>query len=714
MGKKLKLAKKIFILLIGSFYTLSARVAFAFDISWQADPEDKSIEYLGHIFGKVGTVLQGTGSPLFGNLFSIFNTAIIFLGTIVVMYTASAAVLETAHEGEVLGKKWSAAWIPIRTALGVSFLLPTPGGYSILQIALMTVALQGVHAGNAIYRVLLDTVGSGVGLTKTNIVESESNDTSLGALPLFNSLVCMEYINNNAKNLVGGRDVSVYTYQGHVYVGVPDTQYSTICGGLSPGTKSMYVSSETIWHGIQETAGISAAAAMLPYAQEAVLLEGQPESFTGSGVIASGRNLINNTVANAPLDVSRNQALQETLKNAKRDGWIFAGSLYFKLIDPTPPEASGPKTLYAPNKLDFDKNAAPTLNWNKINSITSAYLTVTDLGGIETPRARINLGASSALSGNAYALFKPFTNLLQKLALQVTENLMAPTDPNEEPLVAMAKLGGNIVNFTEIAFFTVVAAAIAVALVGCIASGASPICFVVLALISLMSIVVNFLLSVLWVAGISLALYVPLIPYLVFTFTAISWFLMIIESMVAAPIIALALIAPAGDFLGKASPAVLLMTNIFLRPALMIVGFVAGSKLLIAILRMFNFSFSGTVVASQSYIGFFGIIVLVVLYCGLAIMMVHESFSLIYVIPDKILRWIGGQTEQSIAARRVPELEAEYVEQGAEIGKDVMKGAMSFAVDKAKQKVAKQKEKEAMMKDMIMKGGGGGGGGMGA
>ena len=55
------------------------------------------------IFGTVGNLLLGTGDQLLGNLFSIFNIAVLTIGTLVVMYTVVVSTISTAQEGEVLG-----------------------------------------------------------------------------------------------------------------------------------------------------------------------------------------------------------------------------------------------------------------------------------------------------------------------------------------------------------------------------------------------------------------------------------------------------------------------------------------------------------------------------------------------------------------------------------------------------------------------------------
>ena len=75
--------------------------------------------------------------------------------------------------------------------------------------------------------------------------------------------------------------------------------------------------------------------------------------------------------------------------------------------------------------------------------------------------------------------------------------------------------------------------------------------------------------------GATLGYYVPMYPYIMFSFGCLGWMIAILEAMVAAPLIALGLTHPEGhDFLGKAEQAIMLLLGIFLRPVLMVVGLI--------------------------------------------------------------------------------------------------------------------------------------------
>src|SRR5438477_2947070 len=96
---------------------------------------DKSMEYLYALFGDMGGLIGGkeTTIALFGEMFRVFNTIALAIGTLIVVYTTIVGVLKTASEGEFLGKQWNSLWIPLRMVLGIAALVPTTSGYSGLQ-----------------------------------------------------------------------------------------------------------------------------------------------------------------------------------------------------------------------------------------------------------------------------------------------------------------------------------------------------------------------------------------------------------------------------------------------------------------------------------------------------------------------------------------------------------------------------------------------------
>ena len=67
-------------------------------------------------------------SPIAGVVMA-FNAAVLFIAGILAAYTMMAGTVNTAHDGELLGRRWSSSWMPIRTAMGAASLLPVFQGF---------------------------------------------------------------------------------------------------------------------------------------------------------------------------------------------------------------------------------------------------------------------------------------------------------------------------------------------------------------------------------------------------------------------------------------------------------------------------------------------------------------------------------------------------------------------------------------------------------
>ena len=176
-----------------------------------------------------------------------------------------------------------------------------------------------------------------------------------------------------------------------------------------------------------------------------------------------------------------------------------------------------------------------------------------------------------------------------------------------------------------------------------------------------------------------MSIYTPMVPYIIFIITALSWFLLVIESIVAAPIVAIGFIAPSQDELGKVAPALGIIANMFLKPTLMIIGLLMSTKLYGIMVKMINlgFQFSLSTLQSQSGTSMFSWIVIIILYSGFIITLVNKCYSLIYQLPDKILRWIGLTGEQTDVSG-VKEIQ-QYVEQGTKQGIAPIEGGTTAA-----------------------------------
>lgn len=700
--------KKISLLLSTLFIACLPLTSFAIGLE-KSSPEDQSIYFLGLIFGGVGDVLTGTGNQVLADIFRVFNIAVLTLGSLVVMWTIVVSTISTAQEGEVMGRKWSSMWIPLRSAVGISFLLPTSSGYSLIQILMMSIILKGVDAGNTVFGIVLDNAAEGQSINQ-GIDVKNAHKSSMG---LFESLICMEYLNSDkGAFLTAGDEVTAYKQGDEVRIGIEgNSQYSKICGVMYPAGKPDYVKDIDTWIEYQLDAAEAGVQALSRFAEEAISFD-DPDEWESRGVIATGRNAIQGVVSSTPTGLDVSEDFKRILDDARIDGWIFAGAYYHKLIAPqsvveTEVQIGGSSATVTSGKSVNDMSfTAPLSEKPQYKELPadvklamelrfSQYLKKTDLGNTGERRSKIGLGSTPELSNAGQEAWSEFTKVFRKIAYKFNDHL---TGNHPDPLISMQKVGADIMTTTEAAWFASVIIAFTIMLAGCAVSGMNPLCWALGTMLSLLMPLITFCLALLWSAGVSLGLYQPLIPYILFTFGGLAWLAMVIEAIVAAPVVALGLVSPAQDHLGRASPAVLLITNIFLRPSLMVIGFIAGSRLLIAAVAMINFGFEGTIESSVFGIGLFGSIALIVLYAGIVTVAVHECFSLIHVLPDKVIRWIGGQVEQSSVARAAQQVQAK-AESAAKVSGQTMKSTLKWIEEKKEDTKGAPKAPGDMMKD---------------
>ncbi|MCD6047997.1 MAG: DotA [Gammaproteobacteria bacterium] len=158
---------------------------------------DTSVIFLSYVFGAVNGVLHGSGSQIMGAMFAKFNSAILVLGGLVVMYTTLMSILNTAHEGEIMGRKFHSFFVPFRTALGILLIAPTATGYSWIQVLVIWVVLQGVSAANMVWNAAVTYLMQGGAI----IVQNQDTSGFLGfkgqgvsgqAQSILSAVTCLE------------------------------------------------------------------------------------------------------------------------------------------------------------------------------------------------------------------------------------------------------------------------------------------------------------------------------------------------------------------------------------------------------------------------------------------------------------------------------------------------------------------------------------------
>ena len=177
--------------------------------------------------------------------------------------------------------------------------------------------------------------------------------------------------------------------------------------------------------------------------------------------------------------------------------------------------------------------------------------------------------------------------------------------------------------------------------------------------------IVMVVLSSMFVAGISFAVILPLMPFFLLWAGQLAWLIGVIEAMVAAPLMILALMVPGGhQHFGYMTPGLRMLFGVVFRPVLMVIGFFMGIILTYIVIsfsshgfqlvatQIINFAGTGTYetgIAANSSTMTQGIIACLLLFtfCSFMMMAFTKCFSMIYVLPEKVVTWIGASADKA-------------------------------------------------------------------
>lgn len=138
-------------------------------------------------------------------------------------------------------------------------------------------------------------------------------------------------------------------------------------------------------------------------------------------------------------------------------------------------------------------------------------------------------------------------------------------------------------------------------------------------------------------------------PFILFTSAFVGWLILLIESIVAAPLWAASHIDASDEGITgqRGKTGYMLFAGILMRPWLMVMGFFASYLMFSAIGQFLNTTLStfsaGLRMGTPS--GLITFLAFTVLAGSLTILYAHKMFGLITWLPDNVMKWIGQQVQ---------------------------------------------------------------------
>jgi conjugal transfer/type IV secretion protein DotA/TraY len=695
------------------FFTVFALLIFAsgqaFASITDVSPTDKSVEYLRYIFGSVvDIIIGGTGpaSPdsIIGALSEILNTGMLVFTGLIVGYVFLTGVLNSAHEGNPLGKAYSTMWIPLRMVFALALVLPFAGGYSAMQIGVIWIAGHGIGLANTSWEKALDYMSStGTLYPPTISVKYEEIGRNI-----LESRVCMhgintadrhvnveekpvEHVNNNQNTTMAnsGDTISTPSKPHHRVEQRYDSSYNIASAGLAYA--AAFLSGFT--NGVPRSYGSNPCGSItLEFAEidEGVAIEGPVLSFQQKIIEITAnldesldplaRSIVAKAVDDSLPDpdvTAFNSAIQtyetEYLKAVKDAMSGIATIRINKWASGNPDTAS---TTIGARDAGWITVGAWYWDFQRINAETQAMVNVKPELSAPTEDARENSDYPMFDS----ALKTYFSKMLVKDRYGNTVNALERSSyleddwtlpwildrtqfaidhalTNPDPVSGMANVGHTIIVSVEAVYLASLKLYIpaktgkdVAETVGGFSGGAAmlPLSVITTLLEEARTLLVIGGILLLPIA-IMLAFYLPATPMILWIMGVAGWFILLIEAVIAAPIWAASHAMPEGNgFVGqRAMAGYMVMLSLFLRPTLMIFGFFASMVLMIVMGKVVMLLFLPAMSSMNAgYLsGIVTLFAMLAIFTAVVIQIAHRAYGLIHEVPDKVLRYIGGGAE---------------------------------------------------------------------
>lgn len=644
---------------------------------------DVSMQWLGSIFGGMGLFSGSGGDPISGAIF-ILNNAIMIAGGVLFTYFLLVGVMNTAHEGSVLGKKWP-VWVVPRMATASALLLPVVKGYAIIQVLVAWLLVQGIGLADKGVSAFVDNQN----LAQTLTSSFSQSPIKTTAYNLFLSSVCMATLEQGVKQQ--GTSV-IYTSPS---IGITTEKQGSKTfyyfgdknesAGMTKQTCGYYVvdSSQINMQGsslvsasdlsgandinqAQQAQIGSLVSAMMSAGRSVVSSHKAIPASTIDSAIADYQKAIQQSAFDAVKKMNDNKEMQD---NIKKDGWIMLGFWYPKIqamSSQINKAINNVAVATGPSSFDSD-----LLKDEYVQNMTLAMETVRNGGGV----ANYGIAKQVDNSGTFLDKIKGWTKSFSvegaiKDAIDFKDYTF---QKGADPMLTLMTYGGICLSVAGAGFVALLA------LMGTVGNAPG----VGLALQSVLLMFVPLLALV----GITLLYILPLIPTLIWVGCISGFILMAIEAIIASGFWGLMILNPNGnhEVIGAGQQGFRLIVALLFKPFLLVVGFWVSILMMNTlgtwVSDMFAYIFDLSQSDSNVFTYIVGKIISPVLYGSIMLVVIKKIFGIVPALPDELIKWIGGgstgftghskETSGSEATGSANVVAGAVINAGTQAGKDV-------------------------------------------
>ena len=665
---------------------------------------------MGMVFGSAWSTVQSLGlgaassnssaTGYLGQMFLIYNTAILTVVTIYITKVLFEGAVGTAHKGEWFGKMYSTFWMPLRMFLMLGMLAPVLGGYCFGQVAVLFAVNTGIGVADDLANTGISAViKTGVVSPPANVPSQRSTANNVFRIAACESAIAADpaYANISGGAVSAVNSNGIQEFGGTAATGISPTACGTInTTGLTSTQMAAFQTLENTIFGMQaQGQPIGEIITRVYGSQGTGANNAQDNENGGTGIFTTAQNNLLTTAA-GNFEQSLYSVYANPSTSSMTSNWTSQVSTYgFAALAPlmldistydasinaavgqgpiiTPPSISGTQSIASvmnlANRYINNHNTAPVVS--PVVSSSSSNL----LSDYQLP-AQPSIGEW---------LSSPFSAIKGQMSYELTKNLVNPTitQINAVNSYTTANPLGTIQNFGQgmlgVGTGTILAIDSGV-LSGDVALAAAetsvvgnhidtdPVGF----FLSLFGVISGYM----WAApfflfGALCAYIIPMLPYTTMVLALIGYVAAVAVAMVGAPLWIAAHAVPSGEgFVNEASKnGYRLLLSLFAKPALIVFGFFLALAMFSAGVWLINQTFftalslilgnvianvgtaasaGGVVAGGVMLFGalivlILGIIVLMLLLAGLYLSLAKWSFGLINLVPDHALTWVGMQ-----------------------------------------------------------------------
>lgn len=581
----------------------------------------------------LNAIVGANGETAFAALLGWINSVMLGIGSLILGYNVWAGTIQTAHEGQLLGRRWSSLWAPLRVPFAVVCLVPVNGGLSAWQDAVLVIAKYSIGAANLALRDVVDKVVDDA----APIIDPPNPDARKLVAGLIESYTCSMILHQQQIWMSAGASTSqpvvvhrrdepgkiTLSWDGQPGSGLGQEVCGSVIVAVAPTTNGLAASTrqKILAAHVKALDQASEGAAQIGK-QIATHVLADPNSAIRSplpsldafeGLVGQYQSTVLSDVrAVIKGDRSFRSTRETVAAEIKSAGWSGLGAMYARVaaLNATVLEA----TTEVPEVRAPSKSLSPasSIGNSSVYIESSSWLPLAQW--LKEARRDPDRLRKNATGDEGESSVLRFIDLGRAAAAFDSIQMTNQGGTRSSVMQTAANIGHLIIP----AGWTALAGGFLHSTVGTIGLG-------------------------LLLLGGWLAYWLPMIPYLTWLGAVMAWLLLVVEALAAGSLWCLSHLRMDGEGIsGGANTGWLVTLNMSLRPLMLVAGFLASIQL---------FELGGTFVsrtfvpAVSSMLGshFGGIsafVAVIILWIACLHLIANFAFGAITILPDRIMRWL--------------------------------------------------------------------------